>query len=219
MKTIFVEARKKLKLNKEKLGEIEKQLPDTIYIAYTIQYKELAEQIKKELKNQKNKEILGISQILGCSDIKTKAKAILLIGEARFHALNLALSSQKPVFIFDNFSINKINKEEIEKINKQEKGRYLRFLSSQKIGILVSLKSGQNKLNLSENIKKELEKQGKKVYLFLADNINISELENFPDVECWINTACPGLALDSQKTMNYSSIKTKNSKNIIYSAL
>ena len=40
----------------------------------------------------------------------------------------------------------------------------------------------------------------------LQDNINTSELENFP-IDIWINTACPGLALDSSKIIDSSSLE------------
>ncbi|MFH1711331.1 MAG: diphthamide synthesis protein [Nanoarchaeota archaeon] len=206
MKTLFIEAIKNLELNKEKLRELEAKLPHTIYIAYSIQYKKLALQVRKEIKN---KQILGLSQVLGCSDIKTNAEAILLIGEARFHALNLAISSNKQIFIFDNHTISKITEKEIEEIRKRDKGKYLKFLASNNIGILVSSKPGQNNLNIAMNLKKQIEITGKKAYLFISDNISISELENFPDIPIWVNTSCRGLSQDSMKIIDYSKIKTK----------
>ena len=209
MKTLFIEAIKKLSLNKDKITELESILPNTIYVAYSIQYKKLATQVKSFLKN---KQIKGFSQVLGCSDIKTNAEAILLIGEARFHALNLALSSNKPVFIFDNYSISKITKQEIEEINKRNKGKYLKFLSSNTIGILVSSKPGQNNSSLAEKLRKQLELNGRKVYLFVSDNLNVSELENFPDIDIWINTACRGISQDSMKIIDCSQIKAEISK-------
>lgn len=167
MKTLFIEAIKNITLDKEKLREMERMLPDTIYISYSIQFKKLAEQIRKEIENHKKKKILGFSQVLGCSDIKTQAKAVLLIGEARFHALNLASISEKEVFIFDNHSTSRISKEEIEAMKKADKGKYLKFLSSERVGIIISTKPGQNKRETGINIKKNLEKQGKKFfYLF-----------------------------------------------------
>ncbi len=206
MKTLFIETIKKLELNEEKFNELEKLLPNTVYIAYSIQYKKLAEQSKEKLK--KTFKILGFSQILGCSELKTSAKAILLLGEARFHALNLALSSGKEVYIFDNHSISKITLEEIEKLRKQEKGKYLKYLTSSKIGILVSFKSGQENLELALKLKKEIETKGKTPYFFLADNINAPELENFP-IELWINTACSGISSDSGRILNYKQITNK----------
>jgi len=206
MKTLFIEAIKEIDLNKEKLMELEALLPNTIYVAYSIQYKKLAKKVKSFLKN---KQIKGFSQVLGCSDIKTNAEAMLLIGEARFHALNLALSSNKPVFIFDNYSISKITEKEIQEIKKRNKGKYLKFLTANTIGILVSSKPEQNNSILAEKLKKQLEAKGKKVYLFISDNISISELENFPDIQIWINTACRGISQDSAKIIDYSAIKSE----------
>lgn len=200
MKTMFIEARKKLKLNKEKLAELEKILPSPIYIVYSIQYKELAQIVKKEISNNKKIKIAGFSQILGCSELKTKAD-ILLIGEARFHALNLAKTSLRQVYVFDNYSISKIEKQEIEKMKKQEKGKYLKFLASDSIGIIVSTKSGQENIKLAEKLKTR-----KKSYLFLSDNLNLQELENFP-LDIYINTACPGLSLDSPKIINCKNLE------------
>jgi len=37
--------------------------------------------------------------------------------------------------------------------------------------------------------------------------LNISELENFQDIKIWINTACPGLAMDSEKIVNLVDVK------------
>jgi len=207
MKTLFIEAIKEIELNKEKLSELEALLPNTIYVAYSIQYKKLANKVKTAIK----KKILGFSQVLGCSDIKTNAEAVLLIGEARFHALNLALSSNKPVIIFDNHSVSSITEKEIEEIKKRNKGKYLRFLSSDNVGILISSKPGQNNIETATKLKKQLEKKGKKAYLFISDNINVSELENFQDIQIWINTACRGLSQDSMKIVDYSIIKTEMS--------
>ena len=205
MKTLYIEARKNLKLNKEKLVELEKILPSPIYIVYSIQYKKLAEEVKKELETSKKIKVIGFSQILGCSELKTKAD-ILLIGQGRFHALNLALSSAREVYVFDNFSINKISKKEIEKMKRKEKGKYLKFLASDKIGIIVSTKSGQEHLRLAENLKKKIQEQGKEAFIFLADNISLAELENFP-IGIFINTACPGLSLDSSLVLNRTSLE------------
>lgn len=200
MKTLFIEALRKESLDKARLNELEQVLPNTIHLAYSIQYKNLANQVKKELESKKIK-IQGFSQILGCSEVKTKAEAILLIGNARFHALNLALSSGKEVFIFPEN--NKISKEEIEKYRQKQKGKCLKFLSASEVGIIVSLKSGQQNLEEALRIKA---KQRKKAYLFLSDSISIGELENFP-LDVFINTACPGLALDSSRIINSRDIK------------
>ncbi|MFA5084489.1 MAG: diphthamide synthesis protein, partial [Candidatus Paceibacterota bacterium] len=61
-------------------------------------------------------------------------------------------------------------------------------------GILVSTKPGQNKTKQALALKKKLEHEGKKAYIFSFDNFDINQLENFPEIKCWINTMCPGLS-------------------------
>lgn len=200
MKVLFIEARKNFKVQIEAFKELD-NLPPEVHILYTIQYKELAGKIKKYLENKKHK-IVSFQQVLGCSKIKPKT-ALLLVGSGKFHALQLALSTGKEVYIFDN-KLSKISKEEIELARRQEKGKLAKFLASNNIGVIFSNKPGQAK---SLSLIKELEKKfpGKNFYPFISDSINISELENFP-IDIWINAACPGIEQDSNRIINYTSI-------------
>ena len=61
-------------------------------------------------------------------------------------------------------------------------------------------------LKEAETLKKKLEKSNKEVYLFLSNNINPAEFENFP-IDCWVNTACPRLDFDSRKIINAGDLK------------
>jgi len=79
------------------------------------------------------------------------------------------------------------------------------FLMAQTIGLLISLKHGQQQKAI-HNIREQIEKQGKKVYIFESNDINISELENFPQIQMWVNTACFGLARDDIRIINLSDI-------------
>jgi diphthamide biosynthesis enzyme Dph1/Dph2-like protein len=69
-----------------------------------------------------------------------------------------------------------------------------------KVGLIISLKKGQYFKDWKK-IKEKLEKKGKKVYVFETENINLQELDNFP-LNIYINTACSGLSLDSDKIVN-----------------
>lgn len=199
MKTLFIEARRKLReINKSEL----ENLPKTLHILYSVQFKALAHNISSYLK-ETGHEIKKIEQVLGCSIIKPLA-SLLLVGSGRFHATSIAFTSKKPVYIYDH-KLTKISKEEIQVHERKEKGRLAKFYSANNIGIVISTKPGQKKS--SREIKAQLEKKykNKKFYFFLADNINLQELENF-NIDFWINTACPGLEFDSNKIINYNKI-------------
>ncbi len=203
MKVLFVEARKKFKDVK-----IEGRLPKKLHIIYTIQYKNLAEKIRDKIKDETD--VVEFQQVLGCSKIKPKAP-ILFIGSGKFHLINILKRSgglKKKIFTFKEGEIKELKsiKEEVKKIEKLERGKLLKFYSSEKIGLLVSIKRGQINKKAVE-IKNKLEKKfrDKKFYLFFSDNINLNELENF-DIDIFINLACPGIEFDSEKIINYDRI-------------
>jgi len=209
MKALFIETKRKISKNKEDLPSLAglSKLPKELFIAYSIQYKLLAELIKKELEARKH-EVTGFQQVLGCSKLKVKAGlAILLVGTGRFHALNLALQNTGKVYVFDEGNISEINTKEIEQLKNQKRIQLNRFVLAKKIGILISTKPGQSKLDKSEQLKKLIAKKypEKQIYLFVSNNININEFENF-DISFWINSACAGLVNDASQLANIDDI-------------
>jgi len=201
---MFISAKVKSGINKSKILEISKKLPKNIVIAYSIQYKDIANQIKEML--SKNHKINSFIQVLGCSKPKfsKKTKAILLISSGKFHAISLAFESNLPVYLLESNKLKKISKEQVDSLKKKNKASYMRFLSAQKIGILISTKPGQE--NLKEAIAIKNKFKDKDSYLFMSNEITPKEFENFPEIQSWINTACPRLDFDSS-FININSIK------------
>jgi len=201
MKVLFIESiQKNLKFdipNKEL-----NKLPRRIFLAYSIQYKELAKQIKKQLEKNKIK-ISKFQQVLGCSKISTKLP-LLFIGTGRFHAINLYLQSPE-IYLLENKKIIKIPSIQINKIKAKRRTALMKFLSAKNIGILVTTKPGQEQLKQTKKLKQKLLKKGKKVYIFLSNNIDINQFENF-NIQSWINTACPGLSIDNPQIINHSEV-------------
>ncbi len=208
MKTLFIPAQIKTEINIKKIQSL--KLPKNIAIAYSIQYKEIAEKIKNILAKKHN--ITKILQILGCSNpiFSKETQAVLLISSGKFHAVSLAIESKIPIYILEHNKLRKISKEEIDSIKKKKLASYMKFLNSEKIGILISTKPGQERLKEALGLKSKL--KNKKSYLFMGGDININEFENFPDIQSWINTACPRLDFDSS-IINKGDLNLSNSKN------
>jgi len=211
MKTIFIEAKKKLHKFNIDAKDAEK-LPKKIGLISTVQYISFLPSIKKELEKKGKKISIakGVlakygGQILGC-DVGAAKKlndvdAFLFIGSGKFHAEQIALATNKQVFVFqpENNRIDRIKEEDILKLKARKKAALANFLASEEVGILLSIKPGQENLKKALNVKKELHKKGRKAFIFLADTININELENF---SCkgfaWLNAACPALNMEPQ---------------------
>jgi diphthamide biosynthesis enzyme Dph1/Dph2-like protein len=203
MKTLFIKAKSNKKLDKSKILGILEELPSNIIIAYSIQFEDLALEIKKILKEKHN--ILSFVQVLGCTrlDFPKETQAILLISSGKFHAISLSYETKLPVFILENEKLTKISKKDLEIIEKKEKASYLKYLNSNNIGILVSTKPGQNRLKKARELKRKI--KDKKSYLFLANNINTSEFENF-GLDSWVNTACPRMDMNQSNIINISKL-------------
>lgn len=207
METLFIEAKGKINLSNSKIDEISNKLPKNIAIAYSIQYKGLAEQIKKIL--SKNHKIAYFVQVLGCSKPRfsknQKPQAILLISSGRFHAINLSLQTKLPIYILEDGRLERISEQEAEQLENKQKAGYLKFLNAETVGILVSVKPGQENLKKAIELKKKLENKTKKSYLFMSNNINSTEFENF-QIDSWVNTACPRLDMDSNTIISIDKI-------------
>ena len=211
-KILYIESRQKnLNIN---LSEKEiSKLPKKLFLAYSIQYKPLAEHIKKQLEKSKIK-VEKFQQVLGCSKINTSLP-ILLVSTGKFHAQNLFLQTpiikealKKPLvslYMLENDKIVKIPEKDIEEQRTKRKTALIKFLKADKIGILVSTKPGQENLNKAVKLKAVLEKQGKQTYIFISNNMDIAQFENFP-VDSWVNTACPGLCMDNSDIINIEDI-------------
>ncbi len=206
MKTLFIPAIQK-NLDITLLPKEIKKLPKKLLLLYSIQYKDLAKQIKSQLLKA-NIKIQRFQQVLGCSKISNQSKLpVLLISTGDFHARNLYLQSPI-IYMLKNNKIMRVSQSDIDKIKQQRKTALIKFLSADKVGILVSTKPGQNNLDLALKLKQELEKKyknQKKVYLFISNNIDINQFENF-QIDSWINTACPGLAIDNPLIINYDEL-------------
>lgn len=199
MKTLFIEAKytKSIKLSKEAI----EKLPSRIGLISSVQFLDHLPLIKSSL-NQKIKKIIIGGQILGCNvknaeKIQNKVDAFLYIGDGSFHPLGIAIKTKKTVFQFNplNNEFKKIGEQDIESYEKRKKAAYIKFLHAENVGIIVSTKPGQyydiNKL-------KQLEKKykNKKFYKFITDTIEYNQLENFPFIQAWLNTACPRIEED-----------------------
>ncbi|MDP3729102.1 MAG: diphthamide synthesis protein [bacterium] len=181
MKVVYIPAKVKHAGIKELMSKV--NIKEKFAIVSTIQFLDEVKELEKD-----GYKVLG--QILGCNTVATKGtevEAYLYIGTGKFHPLNLAFTSKKPVYILDPMTqeFTRITEQEVEKYEKKKKGMLLKYYNADKIGIIVSTKSGQNLLLRALKFKKTC---GKKAYIFLCNNVN--NLEDFQDIQCWVNTAC-----------------------------
>lgn len=195
MEIYYSEIFKKTNLSKEIISKLQKILPQKFFLAYTVQYKTLAFKLKEFFREN----IIGLSQITGCSKIP-KQITILLLGDGKFHAINL-LNYAERVIIFNGQNFLEIGKKEKQKIEEQNKAKFSKLFFETKIGILISIKPGQYNIKEALKVKIKLLELKKKAYFFFFDTLNQQDLENF-NIKVWINTSCPGLEYDFKNILN-----------------
>ncbi len=207
MKTLFIPAKINSKVNEEKIQSL--KLPENTAIAYSIQYKDIAKQIY-DILSQKY-DITEMIQVLGCSKPKfsKNTKAILLISSGEFHGVSLAFETKLPIYILEQGRLRKISDDDVYAFEKQKMASYVKFLNSEKIGVLVSSKPGQENLKKAFDIKKKM--KNKQTYLFLGNEIDTRQFENF-DIEAWVNTSCPRMDFEGF-IFNMADLNSGQSKN------
>jgi 2-(3-amino-3-carboxypropyl)histidine synthase len=196
LKTIFIPAKaenidvipvlKKLKVKEKRIGLIS-----------AIQYIDYLEQVKKYLE-EKGHTVIIAGQMVGCNSsnaikIKDEVDTYVFIGSGEFHPLELVnYSGVDAVYLVNPVShnITKFEKKDLIKLEKKNEGKIKRYLMADKIGILVSVKPGQQALKAAL---KFAENCGKEAYVFMENEIDINKLEDFNDIKLWVNTSCPRL--------------------------
>ncbi len=141
-------------------------------------------------------------QITGCDysnaqSIKNEVEVFLFLGGGRFHPLGLAISIMKPTIVADLYEGRAYSVDpEAQKIIKK---RWVCISGAKEMGnfgVLIGLKPGQKDIETALKIKDLLVKDGKKVTLLALKEINNSVLLQFPQIEAFVNTACPRVSFD-----------------------
>ena len=199
-----------IKLTKKLKAYLKKTRPKSIDLFASVQFADIKNFLKdlKKLKIkvniQKVKRTDKPLQILGCDcypDSFTKklnSDMILYLGDGMFHPKALILATEKPITIFDPISdkIKTVDRTDMQKELNKKKANLKKYLNANKIGILVTIKPGQQYMMAAKKLKSNLEKKDKKAYIFIDDTLNPSHYENYPFIQCWVNTACPRIGTD-----------------------
>jgi len=202
MKKVFIGAVVKQEPDYDKVKELINNIPEKkVAICYSNQFIDVAKKISEII----DKEVLSSFQVLGCSNPKFKeeVEAIIIIGQGKFHSVSLAYESKLPTYVVEGSSLNQITEEEILKMERKEKGALLKYITSNKIGILVTTKPGQMRFEKALEYNRQLKE--KKGYVFMDNNLNTAEFENY-GIDCWVNTACPRMDLNEGAIMNLDKI-------------
>ena len=208
--TLFIEAFSNVDIKKSLEKSLE-ELKDysRLGLVTTTQHLHLLAEIKDFLEDNGKEVILGSSpstrkgQVLGCNFSSIKdldAEIILFIGSGNFHPLGIQMFSNAPVLAIDPYN-NEIRRmdEYADRILRIRFARITKAKSAKKWGIIVSSKEGQYRMTLAKEIKKTLKDHGMEAYIIMADHINPDILLPYMELEAFVVSACPRIAIDDSQ--------------------
>src|SRR5436853_5074900 len=140
-------------------------------------------------------------QVLGCDyfglrRIQSQVDSFLIVG-SYFHGLGAALSVEKPTILADPYDGTvKVLDQDRDRIARQRYAMVDKARRADRFGIIVATKPGQSNPQIALSILKQVEEVGKKAVILYADEIVPQKLLDFTDIDVFVDTACPRLALD-----------------------
>ena len=144
---------------------------------------------------------LRTGQIIGCDYtplkmIASKVDSFIIIG-SKFHAMGASIAVDKPVILVDPYSNQVIDmKRTREAIIRRRYAAITKAKNARVFGIILGTKPGQHDPAGALSLKEEINGQGRTATIIVVDEISPDSLENFREVEIFVNTACPRLAID-----------------------
>lgn len=208
--TVYIEAKAKVGI-KEAIEKAVSLLKcwDNIGLITTIQHAHMLNEARELLLKAGKTIAIGdtgqlkhAGQVIGCdySNAKSVSKdveAFLFVGGGRFHAIGATLATAKPTIVADPFEKRAYSIEKAaQKIIRQRWASICEAEKAKSFGVLIGLKPGQKRFDTAIEMKKKLEKNGRKATLLAAREITPNALMQFSDIEAFVNTACPRVALD-----------------------
>ena len=208
--TIYMEARAKITVK----GTVKKAIPllkswSNIGLVTTVQHVHKLKEIKNVLLKAGKTVAVGdaglvkyAGQVIGCDfsnakSVSEEVEAFLFVGGGRFHAIGVTLATAKPTIIADPYEKRAYPIHgEVPRILKQRWASISEAKRVETFGVLIGLKSGQKKIREAVKIKEKLQKSGRRTTLLALREITPNALMQFPNIDAFVNTACPRLSLD-----------------------
>ncbi|MEM3637875.1 MAG: diphthamide biosynthesis enzyme Dph2 [Conexivisphaerales archaeon] len=142
-------------------------------------------------------------QVFGCNfysarNISSNVECFVFLGQSKFHAIGINLSTRKPTYMVDPFfnEVIDISRDSVD-FEKRAILSILKAKEAQSFGIITSLKEGQYFRMQAEELRKELEALGKTVCMFSLREITPDRLRAVRNIDAFIETACPRISMDN----------------------
>ncbi|MFH1408486.1 MAG: diphthamide biosynthesis enzyme Dph2 [Nanoarchaeota archaeon] len=183
----------------------------TLGLSFAVQHRHLIPDIIKAyqyngftiMQSKKKGHAAYEGHVVGCEyaglkAIQNEVDAFVVIGN-RFHGIGAAIAVAKPVFLIDvyNQHITYLSAER-DLIIKQRAVAIDRLKHAKTVGIIIGTKQGQS-FGTPNRIMTLCKKNNKEAVLITMDEFSPDKLTNFSGINCFIELACPRIAIDDIK--------------------
>jgi diphthamide biosynthesis enzyme Dph1/Dph2-like protein len=208
MDIIHIEARYKDNIDLPK-SFIEK-LPKKVILFTTVQFMNSLNNIKEQLESNgidvamlRPRHTQYEGQILGCSTEQISLEGeYIYIGDGLFHPKALLIRNNTRVHTFNPKTGDEriLDRNALKSIFTKLKVAYSRFITAERVGVLITLKPGQMKPKLAKDL--EIKYPKKKFYYLVDNTFSFESLADFRGLDVFLNTMCERIGLDDMDVQN-----------------
>ncbi len=143
---------------------------------------------------------LSGGELLGCTSptLSSDVDAIVYVADGRFHLESIMIANPGiPAYKYDPHSkLFTIEEYDNAKMLAMRKEQIDRGKDARVFGLILGTLGRQGNLSILDRLHTMLEKAGRQVVLMLLSEIGPAKLKALPQVDCWVQVACPRLSID-----------------------
>ncbi|KAJ1667202.1 Diphthamide biosynthesis protein 1 [Coemansia sp. RSA 1813] len=143
---------------------------------------------------------LSPGELLGCTSPKLAKDidVIVYLGDGRFHLESILIHNPSvPAYAYEpygkKFTRERYGHEEMQSLRKHaiEGAR-----NAKKFGLILGTLGRQGNAKVLEELQERITQRGLAYEIVLLSEIFPQKLAQFPDIDCWVQIACPRLSID-----------------------
>ncbi|XP_061219413.1 2-(3-amino-3-carboxypropyl)histidine synthase subunit 1 [Neopsephotus bourkii] len=177
----------------------------SLALVSTIQFVSTVQAAAQELRSQYKVCVpqckpLSPGEILGCTSprLAQDTDAIVYLGDGRFHLESIMIANPGiPAYRYDPYS--KVFSQEHyshERMHRARQDAIRTAASARSWGLILGTLGRQGSPSILQHLESRLHALGRPFIRVLLSEIFPSKLQLFPDVDAWVQVACPRLSID-----------------------
>ncbi|KAJ1728725.1 Diphthamide biosynthesis protein 1 [Coemansia biformis] len=142
---------------------------------------------------------LSPGELLGCTSPRlNEIDVIVYLGDGRFHLESIMIHNPEiPAYAYNpynkKFTRERYSHEEMQSLRQNAIGT---ARQAKKFGLILGTLGRQGSPKVLEDLQERLDSRGIAHEVVLLSEIFPQKLAQFPDIDCWVQIACPRLSID-----------------------